>query len=801
MKRVGCLLALWMVVAGCTRANEDRVDPGAGGSGGSGGMAGSGGGDAGGSASGGMGGSGGGALADAGPGGGECADGATENRACGPNGRGTEVRACADGRWTAWGDCQDQDECVIGARDEQPCDGGVHERACDDGRWSDFGPCTPPAACEAGQTDQAACGPNGRGQQTRSCQDGGTWGPWGDCQGDGECVDGRMETQACGPDGRGQQTRTCARGAWGDWGDCQGAGVCADGATQSMPCGPNGDGTQTRTCVQGQWGDWGDCQGGGACANGASESQTCGLNGRGMQSRTCADGRWGAYGACADPDVCVDGRPDAQACGLNGRGMQSRTCANGQWGAYGACADPDVCADGATQQRDCDQSGVQARSCDAGQWSDYGPCQDPDDPCVSPVASLDLAPGHQELQVETSGESWYEGDCAGGGPEVTAQIQVDAPMDVTFTVTEAAFDTVLYLRGTCDDVNTEIACNDDRAHGDTRSEIQAHLGPGTYFLVVDGYGAQDAGTATVGIDAAAGGCNDGDVENQDCPGGTNIRRCVGGAWTDWSGCILDRCDPAIPACQECTDQLEPDDALEEAVAIDPGESYGGLTLCTALDSDDWFAFPVDQPSLVTVSTHQEVDGGFAGGWDVSVEGVDGPLTGINQVSADAVARVVFVDEPGTWFARVSAARLAGTLHYALQADVEPGPACEWTDDADGCVACRDDRDPNDDRAHARAVHLGDTIDGLGVCSGLDAQDWFAFDVPQRTQVTVQITADVTVGRASLFWEDNGGNLVVNQGHADGDRQWLTATVNRGHYFVEVRADPGVVGYQLSISSN
>ncbi|MCB9538613.1 MAG: hypothetical protein H6704_20425 [Myxococcales bacterium] len=148
-----------------------------------------------------------------------CADGDTEQLACGLNGRGLQERACADGRWAAPGACVDEDACVDGARDPLDCpDGSVVARTCVDGQWGQAPACPegPDPDCEAGSFETRGCGAGG--QQRRSCDDGGAWSPWGDCEGEAVCAGGDEETRAC--EG-GTQRRICADGQWGAWGACE----------------------------------------------------------------------------------------------------------------------------------------------------------------------------------------------------------------------------------------------------------------------------------------------------------------------------------------------------------------------------------------------------------------------------------------------------------------------------------------------------------------------------------------------------------------------------------------------------
>lgn len=111
------------------------------------------------------------------------------------------------------------------------------------------------------------------------------------------CVARQTESgmQACGPCGRGIQTRTrtcaadgCGWGPWSAWGACSVVSVeCMPGqvGTQSQPCGPCNTGTQsqTRTCTAScTWGAWSSF---GACGNITAECMP-------DHWRCCAAGSW-----------------------------------------------------------------------------------------------------------------------------------------------------------------------------------------------------------------------------------------------------------------------------------------------------------------------------------------------------------------------------------------------------------------------------------------------------------------------------------------------------------------------------
>jgi A/G-specific adenine glycosylase len=85
------------------------------------------------------------------------------------------------------------------------------------------------------------------------------------------------------------------------------------------------------------------------------------------------------------------------------------------------------------------------------------------------------------------GDSENEGSCAtSSSRELVYRLEVPTRQRVSIEV-DPKFDAVLYLRkGECSDADSEVACNDDVAHGHS-SKIDEVLEPGTYFAFVDGY--------------------------------------------------------------------------------------------------------------------------------------------------------------------------------------------------------------------------------------------------------------------------------------------------------------------------
>jgi len=110
------------------------------------------------------------------------------------------------------------------------------------------------------------------------------------------------------------------------------------------------------------------------------------------------------------------------------------------------------------------------------------------------AAPLPLAVGEPEEGTTEGAPSEMTGRCiAGAAPERVYSLEVEerTHLDV---VLESAYDGALYLRRSCQDAQSEVACNDDSPEENVRrSQISATLDPGTYSLVVDGYG-EEAGT-------------------------------------------------------------------------------------------------------------------------------------------------------------------------------------------------------------------------------------------------------------------------------------------------------------------
>lgn len=112
--------------------------------------------------------------------------------------------------------------------------------------------------------------------------------------------------------------------------------------------------------------------------------------------------------------------------------------------------------------------------------------------CAAPI---DLAFGEPTSGDTTGAANVTQAPCAQGeAPERVYRFELEQRAQVSLSL-QSTFDGALYLLSGCGDVSTMLDCNDD-APDTTHSRIDSTLEPGTYFLVVDGYGTA-AGSYTL----------------------------------------------------------------------------------------------------------------------------------------------------------------------------------------------------------------------------------------------------------------------------------------------------------------
>jgi cysteine-rich repeat protein len=311
-----------------------------------------------------------------------CTPNQVDRRMCGLNQRGEQQRICEHGAFGSWSECVDPDVCTDLATDESTCglNGRGHtERTCNAGAWSEWSSCADPDLCQNDHAEQRKCGFNQRGSETRSCQ-AGAWGAWSTCVDADECRDDAQDAQPCGVNGNGTRTRSCQQGKWREFGSCNDSDECSEHAHDERGCGLNQHGAQARDCIHGRWSDWSVCHDRDECSADQRESRSCGYNLRGQQARTCQGGQWGEFSPCMDPDQCKNDDRSSQICGRNRRGVATAICSDGVWGAPSACTDPDECSDDAEDTQTCglNARGHAQRECRQGHWTAWSSCADVD---------------------------------------------------------------------------------------------------------------------------------------------------------------------------------------------------------------------------------------------------------------------------------------------------------------------------------------------------------------------------------------------------------------------------------------
>jgi hypothetical protein len=208
-----------------------------------------------------------------------------------------------------------------------------------------------------------------------------------------------------------------------------------------------------------------DCASAPACEHGRCHVAS------GEAACICDEGYGGA--TCGD---CAAGYQDN-----DGDGTCLPSCSTGSCGAHSHCDDA---------------TGVAVCACDPG-YADNGAgaCDIVTAACAHPL-ELDIEQSH--LKGSTVGASAENsGTCqADTGPELAYRFQVAQPLRIRFQM--SGFDTVMYIRETCGDDSSELACNDDEG-GNRGSLIERDFAPGEYYLFADGWG-QESGQFDLAID-------------------------------------------------------------------------------------------------------------------------------------------------------------------------------------------------------------------------------------------------------------------------------------------------------------
>ncbi|MCK6574051.1 peptidoglycan DD-metalloendopeptidase family protein [Myxococcota bacterium] len=362
---------------------------------------------------------------------------------------GWDCRALADGNQYCW---RSETSCE-GATVVQTVGCEVTRDACPDGETCEIGACVP--VCRDLCTDgEGRC----NGQQAESCADFDgdgcvEWGGGQSCGAGEACVDGACEGQP--------------------------ADLCADCTANAEVCGPGRDcvGYRERNvfwCVP-------------SCDDAACPT--------GWDCRALADGNqycWRSLAQCDGPVV-------VQTSGCE---STREACVVGTVCQEGTCIDQceDLCEPGQTR---CNGQRVEAcadfngdrcaewggaSACGVGESCEMGACaRAPEDPCD---AHVEGQPGRSA--GVTDGESASAGSCGGAGAEQVVRFTAPSTGLWAIDTEGATYDTVVYVRATCGDVNTELACDDDGGTG-TTSAVRVDLNAGdNVFIFVDGYAENGA---------------------------------------------------------------------------------------------------------------------------------------------------------------------------------------------------------------------------------------------------------------------------------------------------------------------
>ena len=430
----------------------------------------------------------------------ECTPGTPSREDCGRNGRGQRERACDDsGRFGPWSDCVDPDVCDDGTAETQACGvrgRGEQQRVCNNGQWSGWAPCDDPdQECADGTSEVAACGLNGRGTQTHTCVNG-RYGMWSDCVDPDVCIDAATDTGVCGLNRRGQRVRTCTEGQWSPFSACQDPDICVEGTQESRDC-PAG-GTQSRACVQGQWSDFSACPaapcdsivavGVGVTASEtfATDALTSSCNGSDRGERALS------FTAPAVGTYTFRLSEGSRTASLSIRNECARQASEL------TCIPPDservvqqVMAAGQTLYLIVESTNnAQPFSLEVTAQNLVGPCATPQLAVVG------------ENRAQAMGASGLASTCQGAGPEKVFLFTPPQSGLWSFDPADSNFDTVVSVRTTCDAAASELACIDDVGN-ERQAELVVPLVAGTlYAVIVDGFGAGDAGSIVLTVSRA-----------------------------------------------------------------------------------------------------------------------------------------------------------------------------------------------------------------------------------------------------------------------------------------------------------
>lgn len=249
---------------------------------------------------------------------------------------------------------------------------------------------------------------------------------------------------------------------------------------------------------------------------------------------------------------------------------------------------------------------------------EYAAAFDLDVEISTPTSACDGATVLTESTVVT-GDTAGRGNslsatCGGlaAGADIPYVLEVPYPFRLRAEVTDAAYDTVLHLRSSCDDPASEIECDDDDGTDALSLIDRPGLAAGSYVLVMDGFFAGAEGPFTLDVEiaptdpcdapAAGGSPLSGDTCAAGSTAGVHAGSCGGAGATE----AVHRIEVAAPSDLHAEVTSAAFDALLY-LRGDCGDSG------TELACDHGTPSPaLDAPGLAAGTYYLVVDGGSAG---------------------------------------------------------------------------------------------------------------------------------------------------------------------------------------------
>ncbi len=531
--------------------------------------------------------------------------------------------ACAPGNCLSDGDCEGGQVCnaLHWCAEDEGC---RSDGECRPGQTCIQGECLPPDGCE---TDAQCVAPEecseGRCQVLDGCGAGPACGEGERCV-DGSCVplgptcpqDAACGQRVCGPDpvcgvpcGECAADATCQQGACvprdpqcpAD-ADCGGR-VCGRDPVCGVPCGvcEAGETCEEGACVPSgpQCPAEADCR-----ARACGPDPVCGIScGECDPEQHCEDG------LCRDPEPDCPAVADCsgRACGPDPVcGISCGACGANERCQAGACrpVDPGCPASAECGDLACGPDpicGISCGECGPEEECNAGRCESlPRDACRPPEGEMGLSAVDSVLAADLN---VYTGSCGGRGPEQVWILRAERAGCHRVSTAGSSFDTVLYVRTSCTDAATELACNDDSGGVQSALEFEAEAGR-SYAIFVDGYDALEVGAFHLQVEdcTPVPAC----PEIADC--GDRVCGPDPVCGLSCGECGADEQCSAAGACEA----LPPDHACDLARPMDHwGDDYRGTTVgafstergsCAGRGPEAVWAFALDAAGCVRLST-------------------------------------------------------------------------------------------------------------------------------------------------------------------------------------------------------